>query len=189
MSVALVFASSLVLPRLNGVAIQSSKRLFVSQDLSDDTEKLIAFVIYSGRSNISSNYTVVDSSNVSPTHAGLWKIQRALRNSGGGGLSAAIGRPSTPSTSRAQSPSGASLNSHDTENSVGASTNSEKAIISIWTHTVGTRGRDRELVVETLKKEVSMRNTKSISANFSLTGSYSGINSYSTSTPMHIGSS
>ena len=48
---------------------------------------------YFGRTNISANYTITDSSSTPTTHAGLWKIQRAIRSAGG---LASLARPSTP---------------------------------------------------------------------------------------------
>lgn len=80
----------------------------------------------SGRTNISSNYTIDES--IPAVHAGLWRIQRATRNSGASAADAS-----------ASAGGGAA----------------GKAVVSIWTHTLEGRGGARAATVEVLKKEVS----------------------------------
>ncbi|MCO5598600.1 hypothetical protein L7F22_052697 [Adiantum nelumboides] len=101
---------------------------------------------YFGRTNISANYSITDSSSTPTTHAGLWKIQRAIRSAGG---LASLARPSTPNV--AANGEGSS----DGTGQASTSSNNEKASVSVWSHVVTTRGRSKDLVVEVLKKEAS----------------------------------
>jgi SCY1-like protein 2 len=101
---------------------------------------------YFGRTNISANYSITDSSSTPTTHAGLWKIQRAIRSAGG---LASLARPSTPNV--AANGEGSS----DGTGQASTSSNNEKASVSVWSHVVTTRGKSKDLVVEVLKKEAS----------------------------------
>lgn len=101
---------------------------------------------YFGRTNISANYTITDSSNTPTTHAGLWKIQRAIRSAGG---LASLARPSTPNATA----NGEGNN--DRAGQTSTSTGNERASVSVWSHVITTRGRSRDLAIEVLKKEAS----------------------------------
>ena len=108
---------------------------------------------HSGRSNISSKYTISETSSSPVCHAGLWKIQRAARSSGGGALSSI-----TASSSSAQgaTTSDGSAEAAPAAGPNGSVSNNERPIVSVWSHNLSARARDRNLIIEVLKKEVSM---------------------------------
>ncbi|UZJ56775.1 hypothetical protein CBS101457_006095 [Exobasidium rhododendri] len=91
---------------------------------------------YFGRSNISSKYTLSESSSTPSSNAGLWRIQKGVRGTGGGALSTITEEPSA---------------SAGTNGTVA----NERSVVSVWSHSLNARTKDRTLVIEVLKKEAS----------------------------------
>jgi hypothetical protein len=129
----------------------SAELIFGLGESSRETALLTSMLVpRSGRSNISSKYTISESSSVPSSNAGLWRIQRGVRGTGGGALSTITGGtigqgPSTPDGTAEDSSTNAAANA--------AGTN-ERSVVSIWSHSLNARTKDRTLIVEVLKKEV-----------------------------------
>jgi hypothetical protein len=113
--------------------------------------QLLSLFFESGRSNISSKYTITESSNAPSSHAGLWKIQRGVRATGGAlaSITAAsgLGQSSTDADATGEASAAAT-------NSNGSSANNERSVVSVWSHSLNARARERTLIIDVLKKEV-----------------------------------
>lgn len=95
-----------------------------------------------GRTSLSANYTI--DASAAPVYCGNWKIQRAVRNSGSGGVGPSNG-------------AGASASSSSSSSSPAADLGAGKGVVSVWEAKLDARGSARQLVVDMLKKEVRWR--------------------------------
>lgn len=112
---------------------------------------MLSTCIFSGRSNISSKYTISETSSTPNSHAGLWKVQRAVRSSGGplSAITSVASSGQDPNTPDGSAEGSANVTSN------GGGANNDRAVVSVWSHSLGLRTKDRQHVLDVLKKEVS----------------------------------